>query len=274
MKLIPLVVVLGAALSGAAALAQTDSAPASVQPGPATGSSDFEAHKRECRQQARQIDDPQERRRTVRECRRQFMGGAATNPAPTTPTPSSAPAPNPFPSENPLATDPAATMPVATPEIQPDQADEVVTTLPDDAAAERREQRQLQREQRRLARRQAAWAGNFDSGTVSGARGSAPYGNHPPDGPVQSGGWEDGGDYGSEWMEPSENPGLLVEEPGGPSAFAGQGGSAELPPAGYSGGNAGPANRNRRIERLERRLAEMEGLLQQILANQQQLLNR
>lgn len=255
------VLVLAAATSGAAVLAQhiPATAPtANAGSGTAAGD-DFETNRRACLQQARQTEDPQERQRLVQRCQQDFSDSATAMPAPT-PVP-----------QIPDAAGSTANAPdsVATPTPPEMRTDPAQTRSSSEMSVEdrreRREQRQLRREQRRLARQQAMQTGELDdtdSNSVSyrGGRQRA---------------WlaQGGGNYGR-----AESPGIdddSADEPAGSSDFGARDGSGRAPRAGnWRGDNAGSAARGQRIQRLERRLEVIEGLLRQVLANQRQLLKR
>ncbi len=209
-KILAVLMIIGCTLSGTAVVAQDVpiTAPtASAQPGAAAMDDDFAGHRRECRRRARQTDDPQERRRIIRQCRQELLGEATTLPAPMPATP----APGPV--------EPAGAVPVNT----------------------------------------AAFGGG-----------------QPRALPVQAGGWENAGATDDEWRDAPDDTGDFAGQPDDLDDFAWRGGGGGSPPpaAAWRNGNAGSLNRGQRIQRLEQRLDVMEDLLRQILANQQQLLNR
>ncbi|MCP5159621.1 MAG: hypothetical protein H6975_09440 [Gammaproteobacteria bacterium] len=192
-----------------------DGLPASAQIDPDAANSDIQAdapphstvqaHRRECRQRTRQIDDHQERRRMIQQCRQELQRNALETPA--------------------LRID------------DPNPAQ-------DDSA--------------------------MDNATLRNER--------PSDWLTQGEAWQDNHHDGYEGMASSAHPDGI------------EGGSDGSPPYSWNdeehassvAGGADPNDdqggtlnrRNRRIRRLEQRLDRLESLLQQVLVNQQQLLDR
>ena len=250
--------ILGTAMSGTTVVAQEVPATAptaSTQPDTATGD-DFAENRRTCLQQARQTEKPQERQRLVQRCQQDFPDGARTMPAP-------APAP-----QIPDSAGSASNAPdsVVLPIVPDTRTDQARTLSPAEMSPEeRQEQRRLRREQRRLTRQQAMQTGELDDG---GSRGNSFRGG-------QQRVWPSQGSDGYAWADSSDIDDDSVGEPAGSSDFGGRGESERPSRAGNRRGDyAGSANRGQRIRRLEQRLEVIENLLRQILANQQQILNR
>jgi hypothetical protein len=159
---------------------------------------------------------------------------------------------------------------VTAPMVPESRTDPTRTLSTSEMSVENRlEQRRLRREQRRLARQQAMQTGELDD---EGSDGASYRGGRQRAWLAQGGGGYGGGYRGAESSGIDDNS---ADDLSGSSDFGVRGGSERVPRAGnWRGDSGGSSARGQRIQRLERRLAVIEGLLRQVLANQQRLLNR
>ena len=290
MKSQSLIAILVILLSNAAALAQESvSEPPAASATAATPGGDFTAQRRECRQRARQTDDPQERRRILRECRQEAQNSNSVaaplptpTPAETPPTveqPSAITAPAPS-APSPVEPPPAPTA-SAKPSSQSSPTSEATAATP--SAAELREQRQQRREQRQQRREQQAQDGTSD--VYSNAAASQTHASEPQTrdltvqdeqresagggnrGGVRYGGLDVGDENGTSW-----NGGLPVWV-SQPRALSWQTPAAVMTADQGWRDDAGPGNRSQRLRQLERRVDAIERMLQDVLNNQRRLLN-